>query len=150
MRIVPFTLRECEMLLQPKNSVLDKYQILQLYMVFGGIPFYWNEVTSGKSAFQNINDICFTENGLLYDEFSNLFRSLFNNYQSHEAIINALAKKAKGLTRDEIIDLTGLPNAGSTTRVINGTRRKRIYTGLFTCFKKFRNSLYQLVDFYSL
>jgi hypothetical protein len=59
-------------------------------MVFGGIPFYWNEVTSGKSAFQNINDVCFTENGLLHDEFPNLFRSLFNNYQSHEVATRLL------------------------------------------------------------
>jgi len=150
MKIVPFNLRECEMLLQPKDSVLDRYQILQLYMVFGGIPFYWNEVTSGKSAFQNINDICFAENGILYDEFPNLFRSLFNNYQSHEAIINALAKKAKGLTRDEIIDLTGLPNAGSTTRIMNELEESGFIRKYLPFGKKMRNSLYQLVDFYSL
>jgi len=150
MKIVPFTLRECEMLLQPKNSVLDRYQILQLYMVFGGIPFYWNEVTSGKSAFQNINEICFADNGILHDEFPNLFRSLFNNYQSHEAIISALAKKAKGLTRDEIIDLTGLPNAGSTTRIMNELEESGFIRKYLPFGKKMRNSLYQLVDFYSL
>ena len=119
MKIAPFSLRECEMLLEPKNSALDRYQILQLYLVLGGIPFYWNEVESGKSAFQNINEICFTENGILRNEFPNLFKSLFNNYQKHEAVINALAKKAKGLTREEIIEYNGLPNAGSTTRVLN-------------------------------
>lgn len=150
MKIVPFTLNECELFLLSKNSVLDRYQIIQLYMVFGGIPFYWDEVLPGKSATQNINDICFSENGLLRNEFVNLFRSLFNNYQKHENIINALAQKAKGLTREEIIDLTALPNAGSTTRVMleleeSGFIRKYVPFG-----KKYRNSLYQLVDFYSL
>jgi len=148
-KLVPFTLRECELFLESKQSVLDRYQIIQLYMVFGGIPFYWDEIAPGKSAVQNINDICFTENGLLRHEFPNLFRSLFKNYQKHEDIINALVKKAKGLTREEIIKSTGLPNAGSTTRILveleeSGFIRKYIPFG-----KKRRNSLYQLVDSYS-
>ncbi len=149
-KLVPFTLGECELFLQSKNSVLDKYQIIQLYMVIGGIPYYWDEIVQSKSAVQNINEICFTENGLLRNEFPNLFRSLFNNYQKHEYIIKALAQKAKGLTREEIINSTGLPNAGSTTKVLleleeSGFIRKYIPFG-----KKLRNSLYQLVDFYSL
>jgi len=45
--------------------------------------------------------------GLLRNEFPNLFRSLFNNYQKHEVVIHALTLKAKGLTRDEIINSTG-------------------------------------------
>lgn len=150
MKIAPFSLRECEMLLEPKNSALDRYQILQLYLVLGGIPFYWNEVESGKSAFQNINEICFTENGILRNEFPNLFKSLFNNYQKHEAVINALAKKAKGLTREEIIEYNGLPNAGSTTRVLNELEESGFIRKYVPFGKKYRNSLYQLVDFYSL
>ena len=150
LKIVPFTLGECELFLQSRNSVLDRYQIIQLYMVLGGIPFYWDEVVPSKSAFQNIDEICFTENGVLRNEFSNLFRSLFNNYQKHEAIIEALTRKAKGLTREEILELTNLPNAGSTTRILleledSGFIRKYAPFG-----KKERKSLYQLVDFYSL
>jgi AAA+ ATPase superfamily predicted ATPase len=150
MRLAPFTLNECELYLQSKNSVLDRYQIVQLYMVFGGIPFYWDEVLPGMSAAQNINDICFSENGLLRNEFPNLFRSLFKNDEKHKEIIMVIAKKAKGLTRDEILSATGLPNAGSSTRLLleleeSGFIRKYIPFG-----KKQRNSLYQLVDFYSL
>ena len=81
-RIVPFMLNECEQFIQHNYSVLDRYQIIQLYMVLGGVPYYWNEVLSSESAIQNINRICFTENGLLRKEFSNLFSSLF--YRSEE------------------------------------------------------------------
>ena len=149
-KIVPFTLAECEMMLHSKKAVLDRYQILQLYMVLGGVPFYWDEVIPGKSAFQNINDICFQENGLLYSEFPNLFRSLFKNYQKHETIINALAQKAQGLTRDEIIGITGFPNAGSTTRLLKELEESGFIRKYAPFGKKQRNSLYQLVDFYSL
>jgi hypothetical protein len=119
-------------------------------MAFGGIPFYWDEVMPGKSAAQNINEICFSENGLLRNEFPNLFRSLFNNYQKHEAVINALTQKAKGLTRDEIINATGLPNAGSTTRVLTELEESGFIRKYTPFGKKSRNSLYQLNDFYSL
>ncbi len=149
-KLAPFTLHECELFLQSKNSVLDRYQIIQLYMVFGGIPYYWDEVIPGKSAAQNINEICFSENGLLRSEFPNLFRSLFNNYQNHEAVINALTQKAKGLTRDEIIDSTGLPNAGSTTRILTELEESGFIRKYTPFGKKSRNSLYQLHDFYSL
>jgi AAA+ ATPase superfamily predicted ATPase len=150
LKITPFTLSECEMFLKSRNAYLDRYQIIQLYMVLGGIPFYWDEINAGESAFQNINNICFTENGLLRTEFTNLYRSLFDNYLKHEEIINALAKKAKGLTRDEIIDLTGLPSAGSTTRLLMELEESGFIRKYLPFGKKLRNSLYQLVDFYSL
>jgi len=149
-KLVPFTLSECELFLQSKHSVLDRYQIIQLYMVFGGIPFYWDEVAPGKSAVQNIDDICFSDNGLLRNEYPNLFQSLFRDYQKHEDIIKALTQKAKGITRDEIIDSTGLPNAGSTTRLLLELEESGFIRKYAPFGKKQRNSLYQLVDPYSL
>ncbi|MBC8146644.1 MAG: hypothetical protein H8E98_01520, partial [Bacteroidetes bacterium] len=148
-KLEPFTLGECEEFLQYKSSVLDRYQIIQLYMAFGGIPFYWDEIEPGLSAMQNIEKICFSENGLLRTEFKTLYESLFSNSERHIKIVNALAKKSMGLTRDEIIKISKLPDAGSTTRLLveleeSGFIRKYIPFG-----KKNRNSLYQLVDFYS-
>jgi uncharacterized protein len=150
MKLLPFTLSECEEFLNSKKTVLDRYQLIQLYMVFGGIPFYWDEVQPGLSAAQNIENICFAENGLLRNEFNNLFASLFSKSDRHIAIVRTLAQKSKGLTRDEIITGSGLANAGSATRLLeeletSGFIRKYVPFG-----KKMRNSLYQLTDFYSL
>ena len=150
LKIEPFTLKECELLLKSKKITLDKYQILQIYMALGGIPFYWENIEKGKSATQNINSICFETNGLLRTEFTNIFKSLFNKAENHEAIVYALAKKSKGLTREEIIAESKLSNGGSFTRMLeeleySGFIRKYVPFG-----KKNRNSLYQLVDFYSL
>ncbi|MBU0763841.1 MAG: AAA family ATPase, partial [Bacteroidetes bacterium] len=141
-RLDPFTLDECEEYLQNRSIALDRYQITQLYMSLGGIPFYWDEVKPGLSAMQNIENICFSPNGLLRTEFSNLYRSLFSNSGRHQSIVNALATKSKGLSRDEIIRRSGLCNAGSTTRLLVeleecGFIRKYIPFG-----KKLRNSLY--------
>jgi predicted AAA+ superfamily ATPase len=150
LKINPFTLRECEYLLQAKNSILDRYQIIQLYMVLGGIPFYWDEVSSGQSAAQTIEQICFTENGLLRTEFANLFSSLFSNFERHLSIVNALAMKAKGLTREDILSITKLPNAGSTTRLLEELEESGFIRKYVPFGKKAKNSLYQLVDFYTL
>ena len=148
-KLLPFTLNECEKYLNSRQINLDKYQIIQLYMSIGGIPFYWDEVKPGMSAMQNIEEICFSETGLLQSEFKNLYRSLFNNYDKHIKIVKALAKKSKGLNRDEIIKITGLPNAGSTSRILDELEESGFIRKYSPFEKRMRNSLYQLIDFYS-
>ena len=148
-KLMPFTLYECEKYLKSRKIKLDRYQIIQLYMAFGGIPFYWDEVKPGLSAMQNIENICFSETGLLRNEFINLYRSLFNKHERHLSLVRALAKKSKGLGRDELISLSGLPNAGSTTRLLNELEESGFIRKYTPFGKKLRNSLYQLVDFYS-
>jgi len=148
-KLLPFTLNECEKYLHSKRINLNRYQIVQSYMSIGGIPFYWDEVKPGPSAMQNIENICFSETGLLQNEFKNLYRSLFNNYDKHIKIVKALAKKSKGLNRDELINQSGLPNAGSTTRLLDELEESGFIRKYIPFEKKYRNSLYQLVDFYS-
>ena len=148
-KLLPFTLHECEKYLQAKKIRLDRYQIIQLYMSMGGIPFYWDEVKRGLSAMQNIEQICFSETGLLQNEFNNLYRSLFHNHEKHLKIVKALAGKSKGLSRAELIKLSGLPNAGSTTRLLDELEESGFVRKYMPFEKKSRNSLYQLVDFYS-
>lgn len=148
-KLLPFTLNECEKYLHSKKINLDRYQIIQLYMSMGGIPFYWDEVKQGLSAMQNIENMCFSETGLLQSEFKNLYRSLFYNYEKHIKIVKVLAKKSKGLNRAEIIKFSGLPNAGSTTRLLEELEESGFIRKYIPFEKKMRNSLYQLVDFYS-
>jgi hypothetical protein len=66
----PFTLKESEEFLKYKSGIFDKYQIVQLYMVFGGIPFYLEQVDPRESAAQNINRLCFEKDGLLRAKLS--------------------------------------------------------------------------------
>ena len=149
-RLSPFTLHECELFLRSGGLVIDRYQIIQLYMVLGGVPFYWDEVKPGKSATQNIQDICFRENGLLRNEYPNLYRSLFSNDQKHQAIVESLANKSKGMNREEIIRSTGLPDAGSTTRILTELEESGFIRKYQPFGRKQRRSLYQLTDPYSL
>src|SRR5258707_949888 len=87
-------------------------------MAMGGIPFYLNEIMPGKSAFQEIDRLCFTDGGLLVNEYDNLYRSLFNSADRHMTIIEILSQKNKGMTRAEIITASGLSKGGNTTKAL--------------------------------
>lgn len=150
LRIEPFTLRECEDLLRKRNNYLDHYQLIQLYMVLGGSPFYWDAIKKGQSAAQNINTLCFNNNGLLSGEFDNLFKSLFSKAERHKAIVTALAKKNKGLTREEISRASKLTNGGGLTRLLNELEESGFIRKYIPLGKVARNSLYQLSDLFSL
>ena len=59
-KLMPFNLYETEQFVQTLGTKLPQYQILELYMVMGGIPFYLKEIEKGKSATQLIDEICFS------------------------------------------------------------------------------------------
>ena len=83
----PFTLAETETFLQSKGSSYDRYQLMELYMALGGIPFYLENVQVNRSVAQNIDRMFFTEGGFLTLEYANLYRSLFDNYDNHTLIV---------------------------------------------------------------
>ena len=149
LKIEPFTLAECKEFAQEKELVLSDFQIIELYMVLGGIPFYWNTIEKGKSVFQMVQSICFEKNGLLRNEFTNVFKSLFLHGEKHEAIIEAIASKNKGLTREEIIKLSGFSNGGSLTRMLKELEESGFIRSYSAFGNKSKNMLYQLVDFFS-
>jgi len=146
MRIYPFTLKETEHFFQSKNIHFERYQIAELYLALGGIPFYLEEIEKGLSVAQNIDKLYFSPTGLLKSEYQNLFKSLYRNPENHEAIVNALATKAKGLLRDEIITVAKLPNGGNTTKALEELENSGFIRKYQPFNGKSRNSLYQIVD----
>lgn len=151
MKLEPFTLHECEQYFRNRSEAFnDRYQLVQLYMVMGGIPFYLKQVDTSMSAAQNINKLCFQPGGLLFDEFDVLYRSLFNKSEHHMTIIEALSKKAKGLTREELIAVSKTSTGGSTTRILSELEESNFIRKYNSYGKKEKGSLYQLTDFYSL
>jgi uncharacterized protein len=146
----PFNLFETKTFLQSKNLNFDHYQILQLYMALGGIPHYLDEIEAGKSATQNIDSICFSENGLLWDEFPKLYAALFDNSEAHVKIVRALAKKQKGLTRTEIVENTDLSEGGAISTIIEELQHSGFITKYLPFGKTKKDSLYRLTDEFSL
>lgn len=98
----PFTLRECEQLFENNGIPMTRQQVMESYMVFGGIPYYLNCFDRRLSTAQNIDVICFQETGQLHYEFSRLYASLFRHSEKHMSIIRALASSKGGMTRAEL------------------------------------------------
>ncbi len=77
-KLSPFKLKETKEYLYYKTVKLDEKQVLSLYMASGGMPFYLNYATVGKTAQQNIQHLFFDENDPLAIEYDKLFDSLFD------------------------------------------------------------------------
>lgn len=150
MKIEPFTLQETEAYFAAKSIVLDRYQIVQLYMVMGGIPYYLDQVEAGKSAMQNVEDLCFRNDGKLRKEFTYIFSSLFRNASKHEAILRVLFEKGGALTRDKLIKYSPFSSGGSMSKVLSELEE----SGFITTSQKFglkkANLIYTISDFYTL
>jgi AAA+ ATPase superfamily predicted ATPase len=149
-RLIPFTLGEAEAFLKDRKISLDRYQMTQLYMVMGGVPQYLKMIDKGESAMLAIDRICFTKDGFLNDEFKNLFNSLFDDAASHMVVIKALSKKGKGLTRNEIIETCKLKSGGGTTQLLDELSESGFIEVYTPYGKTAKDSIYKLVDEYSL
>jgi predicted AAA+ superfamily ATPase len=150
MQIKPFTLKECEAYLQELGIVYSRYQIIESYMIFGGIPYYMSLMKQSNSLAQNVDRLCFSEGAAFCNEYDNLYRSLFKNAEGHMAVVEALAAKTMGLTRGEILERVDLTDGGGFTRILTELEQ----SGFIRKYRNFGNtkkdSLYQLVDFFSL
>lgn len=109
----PFKLCECEEYLESKGISISRYDILEMYMAVGGIPYYWSLMKKGRSVAQNIDAMFFADDAPLRDEFKYLYASLFKNPQNYIDIVSALAK----LLSPVINRLLGTP--GNTKELIH-------------------------------
>ena len=146
----PFTLQETELYIKKRKIKLSRYQIVQIYMVMGGVPLYLKELTTGKSATQLIDEIWFSKDGLLSDEYNQLYYSLFSNAENHTAIIEALAAKPNGLVRSDLIRFSGLPDGGTFTRALADLLDCGFISSYKPYKKKKKDTVYRLIDLYSL
>ena len=148
--LAPFTLRETKQLLAAKGIPLPHYEIIQLYMALGGVPYYLNEIKKGESAIQSIDRILFSEKSTLKNEFQNLYRALFDNYENYETIVKVLSTKRKGLTRKQIIDASNITNGGGLSRMLTELEESSFIKSFLPFNKEKKDTLYRLVDEYSV
>lgn len=145
-----FTLNECEEYVQAAGLVMNREQILQYYMIFGGVPFYWGFLKKGLSLSQNIDEILFVKDAPLQDEFKYLYASVFKNPESYLKIIEALGTKKAGMTREEIIAAAKLVNSGDLTNKLEELESCGFIRKYYAFGMKKKNTIYQLMDNFTL
>lgn len=144
----PFTLGETEQYFKSQNFYWTRYDILQCYMLTGGVPYYLSLLNRKLSVAQNIDMLCFDENGPFRKEFDELYPALFNQAENYINIVSLLYRHKAGLTRQEIAKSTKM----------NGHVLKTVLENLEQCdfiskrelFGHGSTVIFKLVDFYTI
>ena len=146
----PFTLGETESFLSHNHIAFNRHQIVECYMMLGGTPYYLNMLQPKLSLAQNINKLFFEENAELKREFDFLFRSLFKDCKNYRKIVEQLSKRAKGMTRQELIEDCKITENGNLTTVLDDLCNCDFIRRYTSYNKKQRDVIYQLTDLFSL
>ena len=112
MRLLPFNLHETYLFLEKHKLLFSRNQALKIYMIMGGVPFYLIQLKKSSSIDQNINKLFFDPNGFLFDEFDDIFSSLFDNSDQYEELITLISKSHDGLSRKDLEEKNKLTGKG--------------------------------------
>jgi len=145
-----FNLKECEEYAKSMKLGFTRQQVVEAYMVMGGVPFYWSYLEKGQSLSENIDRIFFAPKGELSNEFNALYRSLFRNPEPHLAIIQALSGCKSGLTRDCILKETALDDNATFSKALNELEQSDFVRKFTFIGNKAKNTVYQLIDNFTL
>lgn len=84
-----------------RRARISIYEQLKILLITGGIPRYLEEIDPKQTAEENIERLCFSQAGLLFNEYDQLLSDLFSkNNRTYREILEALAEHP--LTLDEL------------------------------------------------
>lgn len=118
-KLNPFSLKECEEFLLSKNIHYSRYDIVQSYMLLGGIPYYLGYLKRDLSLTQNIDELFFSRQAVFRDEYDRLFSSVFRNASAMKGIVETLYTRNAGYTRKEICEKMGVSSGGVLTKELS-------------------------------
>ena len=145
----PFYLNECKVYLEEHGFEWSDYQILQCYMIFGGVPYYLSLLRPYLSLSENVDTLIFRRGGDLSDEFKELYSALFSKADRYISIVKLLSKKREGFTRSEIELSTGF-SGGGLTKMLDNLERCDFIVSYAQFGHKTKMTLYRLSHFYTL
>lgn len=146
----PFSLLETEQFLEKKKIRWNRRQILDCYMVFGGVPYYLSLLQKNLSLDQNVDALFYSSSAQLKNEYDFLFQSLFSQSEAYKSVIALLAKKSIGMSRQEILRALKLPDGGSLTEILNDLCNCDFIRKYSAFGKVEREAMFQLTDLFSL
>ena len=146
----PFNLGECEEFCKAKHLALSYRNIAEAYMIFGGIPYYWNFLQNDLSLSQNIDKMFFAPSAPLKDEFRALYQSLFKKPDPYLKIISILSSTRSGMDRSELLEKSNLSNNSPFSTVLTDLEQCGFIRKFRAFGKKNRDAQFQLVDNFTL
>ena len=150
MHIHPFTLAETELYFNHRGVTMDRYDLVQTYMMLGGVAYYMSYFQPGKSLAQNIDGLFFEENGFLQTEYDRLFTSLFADNESYRRIVELLAGNRYGLRRETIAEKAGIASGGTLSQMLKALVKSDLVSTYYNFGETKRNLYYKLTDMFCL
>lgn len=147
----PFTLTETKAFFKASNIRLNQSELLNIYQFCGGIPFYFNHIQKGLSASQQIDQLCFRENGILYDEFEKLFDSLFENANSYKELIRYIAQHRNGVdikSIQTVISPSQINPGGTLSKKLQNLEDAAFIKSFLPLGNKRQGKSYRIIDEY--
>lgn len=145
-KLSPFSLGECEEFFYSKGMEMTRYDIAEIYMAVGGIPYYLDKFKKGYSVAQNIDMLFFSVNAPLKKELERLFASLFCNPELYIKTIRKLNTRHYGFSRNEIGKYLGMTSGAGLTKLLSTLEA----SDFITCYRPLDASrgerLYRLTD----
>lgn len=150
LNIKQFNLRECEEFAASRHLAMTRKNIMEAYMILGGIPYYWDEFLPMDTVASGVNRMFFGDSPTLDNEFQMLYRVAFEQPLPYVKVITALSEKGSGMLREEIIKTSGLSDGGTLSTILEDLEKSG-FIRRFTAFGKAKkDSMYQLVDNFTL
>ena len=95
-------LKDCVKFWGKRGKSISAYEKLKILGVTGGVPKYLDAIDPKKTAEENIQELCFTDSGLLFGEFDKIFHDLFSKRgRIYKKIVLLLTDK-HSLNQEEI------------------------------------------------
>lgn len=145
-KLMPFSLKECEEFYRNNNIAYSRYDIVSSYMIVGGIPYYMDYMQPGKSLAANVDDMFFRKDAPLKGEYDRLFTSIFSEPERVRLIVELLYRKRIGYTRKEIAEELGIASGGNLTRDLEALIQGGFIIKYVPFVEGKRNTRYRLVD----
>lgn len=132
------------------SRLVSAYEKCKILCVTGGIPRYLEEIRPEESAEQNMKRLCFTNGGVLFDEFDKIFRDIFGKRANdYKKIVQVLANGSCEI--GELCRSLGIKQTGGFSKKLHVLQQSGFITRDFVWEKnqkKSKLSKYRLKDNY--
>lgn len=145
-------LNDCDLFWKKAPGKISVYEKFKMLSVTGGVPRYLEELRHDLTAEQNICQLCFHSEGLLFHEFNQIFHDLF---RSRGAYYQQILKEIGGkhLSAKEIATVMGRSLGGDLTEALDTLIQAgflaRDYTWSLSTGKNSKLSRYRIRDNYT-
>jgi len=145
--LLPFDLYNTFLFLKYIGYPASYQQACRVYMIMGGIPFYLKNLKKRHSIEQNIDHMFFQPQGMFFDEFDEVFSSLFDHSEQFKEIVTLIASHKDGTPRSFIEEKTKLVTRGGN---LSQKLETLEYAGFIKSFVPFGHKklgiLYRITD----